>query len=592
MCGLFGIINKDKDTINIAELRMASAALQHRGPDADGIFIEKNIGLAHRRLSIFDLGAGGRQPFEAWNKVMVFNGAIYNFPEIKIQLLNYSYQFKTETDTEVLLAAYDYWGKDCVQRFNGQWAFAIYDQKTEEVFCSRDRFGIKPFYYTEIDGKFCFSSEIKAFINISGWKAKLNKTKAYEYLAHQMHDHTEETLFDGVFRLGNGQTLSFDLKTGRYAIATYYDLKSFSTQPITVEKAVERFSEKFVQSVQLRLRADVKVGAALSGGLDSSAIVLTIPEIKNNISLSTFSVVYDEAKISERKYVEAVLKHDCVEGHILQPSFAEYENNRKKVLWQQEEPYNGIGVEAQFAMFAAASALDVKVMLDGQGADEILAGYEKFYLGILKSKTGLLTKLSTVYQLIRLHQIPWKKSWNDLKNYFFKNKKKQYYPWIKIQPNSKKLFRRSKESSVLAMSKNLLSELGLNALLRYEDKNAMSFGIESRVPFLDHELVEFCLSLPADLKIRKGIRKWILRESRKEVLPEIIRNRYDKLGFATPEIAWLQGQKNRLLAVIEENEKLTEIIDFEEVKKVGDVKVIWRVYLLGAWMEMFSVGSE
>ena len=592
MCGLFGIINKDKDTINVAELQAASMALQHRGPDDDGIFTEKNIGLAHQRLSIFDPGEGGRQPFAGWNKVLVFNGAIYNFPEIKKQLLEYDYQFKTETDTEVLLAAYDHWGKDCVQHFNGQWAFAIYDRETEKVFCSRDRFGIKPFYYTEINGKFCFSSEIKAFIKISGWKAKLNKTKAYEYLVHQMHDHTCETLFDGVYRLGNGQTLSFDLKTGSYKIATYYDLKKIVTQPITVEKAVEKFSEKFIQSVQLRLRADVPVGAALSGGLDSSAIVLTIPEIKNDISLSTFSVVYDEAKISERKYVEAVLKNDFIKGHILQPSFEEYENNRKKVLWQQEEPYNGIGVEAQHSMFAVAREAGVKVMLDGQGADEILAGYEKFYLGILKSKTGLLKKISTGYQLVRLHQIPWKKSWEDAQNYFLKNKRKQIRPWLKLKPDPKALFQRSKENSVLAMSKNLIAELGLNALLRYEDKNAMSCGIESRVPFLDHELVEFCLSLPADLKIRKGIRKWILRESRKEVLPDIIRNRYDKLGFATPEIDWLQGQKSRLIGVIEGNERLTAIIDFAEIKKVEDLKVIWRVYLFGAWMEMFNIDTE
>jgi len=592
MCGLFGIINKDKDTINVAELQAASTALKHRGPDDDGIFIEKNIGLAHRRLSIFDLGVGGRQPFEGWNKVMVFNGAIYNFPELKIQLLKQDYQFKTETDTEVLLAAYDYWGKDCVQYFNGQWAFAIYDQKTQEVFCSRDRFGIKPFYYTEINGKFCFSSEIKAFTKISGWKAKLNQTRAYEYLAHQMHDHTRETLFAGVYRLGNGQTLRFDLKTGKYTMVTYYDLKKVETQPMTVETAVEKFSEKFVQSVRLRLRADVPVGAALSGGLDSSSIVLTIPKIKNNISLSTFSVVYDEANISERKYVEAVLEHEAVKGHIIQPSFLDYEKDRRNVLWQQEEPYNGIGVEAQYAMFAAVRKSGTKVMLDGQGADEILAGYEKFYLGILKSETGLLKKLNTLFRLVYLHQIPWKKSWNDLRNYFLTKKKKQHYPWLKLSPNPKELFRRSKENSVLAMSKNLISELGLNGLLRYEDKNAMSFGIESRVPFLDHELVEFCLSLPDNLKIRNGIRKWILRESRKEMLPGIIKNRYDKLGFATPEIGWLQAQRSRLVAVIEGNEKLGEIIDFKKIKKVEDVKIIWRVYLLGEWMELFNIDFE
>jgi len=592
MCGLFGIINKDKDTINVAELRAGSAALQHRGPDDEGVFVEKNIGLAHRRLSIFDLGEGGRQPFEGWNKILVFNGAIYNFPELKAQLREHGYQFQTDTDTEVLLAAYDHWGKNCVKFFNGQWAFAIYDQKAKEVFCSRDRFGIKPFYYTEINGQFCFSSEIKAFLKISGWQAKLNLAKTYEYLAHQMHDHTEETLFAGVFRLGSGQTLTFDLLTGAFKIDTFYDLKKITTQSISTDEAVKKFSQKFMHAVQLRLRADVRVGAALSGGLDSSAIVLSVPEIKKDMFLDTFSVVYDEARISERKYVEAVLKHNAINGHILQPSFTDYENNRKEILWQQEEPYNGMGVEAQYAMFAAVKKEGVKVMLDGQGADEILAGYEKFYLGILRSEKGLLGKINTLYALVRLHQIPWRKSWSDFKNYLLKNQKEQKYSWLKLNPDPSQLFQRSKEDSVLAMSKNLIAELGLNALLRYEDKNAMSFGIESRVPFLDHELVEFCLSLPADLKIRKGIRKWILRESRKEVLPEMIRNRYDKLGFATPEITWLQGQRGRLLEVIEENEKLIGIIDFEEITQVKDIKIIWRVYLLGEWMEMFEIDAK
>ena len=592
MCGLFGIINKDKDTINVAELQAASAALQHRGPDDEAIFAEKNIGLAHRRLSIFDLGTGGRQPFEGWNKVMVFNGAIYNFPELKIQLQRKKYQFSTETDTEVLLAAYDYWGKECVQYFNGQWAFSIYDREAEEVFCSRDRFGIKPFYYTEINGNFYFSSEIKAFQKISGWRARLNKTKAYEYLVHQMHDHTNETMFVGVCRLGNGQHLTYSLKTNSYEIATYYDLKKITTQQMTAEFAVKKFSEKFTHAVELRLRADVPVGAALSGGLDSSAIVLTIPGIKNDIALSAFSVVYDEAKISERKYVEAVLKNNAIKGHILQPSFKDYEESRKQILWQQEEPYNGIGVEAQYAMFGAARKAGIKVMLDGQGADEILAGYEKFYLGILKSDISLFNKITTSFNIIWLHQIPWKKSWHDFKNYLLKNKKAQDFSWLRLKPDREALFRRSKEDSVLAISKNLISELGLNALLRYEDKNAMSFGIESRVPFLDHELVEFCLSLPTDLKIRNGIRKWILRESRKEVLPEIIRNRYDKLGFATPEISWLEAQKDHLLETISEKEKLADIIDVKNLKNVRDIKVIWRIYLFGEWMEMFEVEIE
>lgn len=589
MCGLFGVLKKSKDKINPEEFRDAVDSLAHRGPDDVDCWIQESIALGHRRLAIFDTSVAGRQPFFGWNKVLVFNGAIYNFPELKKKLNGFGYIFKTETDTEVLLAAYDHWGEACVQYFNGQWGFAIYDLEKETLFCSRDRFGIKPFYYTWIDGDFYFSSEIKAFQKISGWKSRLNQTRAYEYLAHGMHDHTAETFFKGVFQLRGGHNLLFSKESKVEKIKSYYDVKKIDQSSVLENEAVDQFSTIFKEALRLRLRADVKVGAALSGGLDSSSIVLTIPEVRKVENFSTFSVVYKDKKISEEKYVKAVLDKAEVEAQILSPDYNYYKKSRKQILWHQEAPYNGIGVEAQYAMFEKVRGRGVSVMLDGQGADEILAGYEKFYWGWMQAnKLNPIKNIRLIYQVASIHDFSPQAVWSVAKSYFLSNKK-MHQDIIKISPEEDKCFRRKSEKSIRQMSENLLSGLGLSALLHYEDKNAMAFGIESRVPFLDHHLVEFCLSLPDDLKIKNGIRKWILRESRKKVLPKNLLTRYDKLGFATPENDWLKSERNHFIQTIKSNQKLETIIEKTILESIEDMKLLWRIYLLGEWMDLFEV---
>ncbi len=588
MCGIFGLVKTPKDSVFVDDLSDSLRNLAHRGSDNSGIYCHQNIGLGHQRLAIFDTSEQGKQPMTAWGATITFNGAIYNFPELRKELSDFGYTFSSQTDTEVILAAYHRWGKDCVKKFNGQWAFAIHDTRKNILFCSRDRFGIKPFYYTWIKGRFYFASEIKAFLAIKGWKAILNQTRAIEYLVHQMHDHCNETFFKGVLSLEKGHHLIIDLQNQGLRKEAYYDLDDLKPIKLSEPEALTQFKQLFERSIRLRLRTDVPLGSALSGGLDSSALVLSIPKIANLSPINTFSIVYDQPSISEKKYLDSVLAQGTFQASSLSPSLSSFQEQEAQILWHQEEPFNGFGVHAQHLLFKSASEKGIKVMLDGQGADEILGGYEKFYYSQLKSSIhNPLSFLKLLYQIHTKHHLNYtaiiKQFWK------YKSKNKSSLPnWINASYDLEQGFKRKTESSMLDISKNLIYGLGLGALLRYEDKNAMAFGIESRVPFLDHHLVEFCLGLPDDFKIRAGVRKWILRESIKDRLPKTIYQRYDKLGFATPQNLWLEQERSNYLQEIKIHfSKLDRIISPNY--KHLDTLTLWRINMLRKWIDKFNV---
>lgn len=589
MCGIFGLIKPPKDKVIVDELRDSLANLAHRGPDDTGYFCSQNIGLAHQRLAIFDPSAKGRQPMSYFGLTIVFNGAIYNFPEIRNTLLQQGYSFETKTDTEVILAAYRHWGKDCVKLFNGQWAFAIYDAAKKQLFCSRDRFGIKPFYFFIKNKHFYFSSEIKAFTAIPGWQARLNIPRAVEFLQHQMHDHTQETFFKDVFSLKKSHHLILNTYDLSFQTEAYYQLEKLEENYLSDQEAKTQFRSLLEDSIRLRLRSDVPLGTALSGGLDSSSIALSMQQLSPD-SIYTFSIVYPQKEISEKPFLDAVLNAGTFQAQQSSPSFEQLRNLEKDILWQQEEPFNGFGVHAQYALFQMAAHKGIKVMLDGQGADEILAGYEKFFWVLLtKSKHQPLNLLQQLIYIHRKHRLDFRQIWQKLAAY--RSKQKAIVPeWLRPKIDKDQLFRRSADHSLQATSRNLLFELGLGALLRYEDKNAMASGIESRVPFLDHRLVEFCLALPASLKIRKGVRKWILRESMKDLLPPLLYKRYDKLGFATPQEKWLAEHRNAYLKSLRNNfMPLEKLIEPDFPFHHLDTLTLWRMDLFRQWMERFQV---
>jgi len=588
MCGIFGILTKGDTRIQRKVLESAADLLAHRGPDMHDYYQEENLAFAHRRLSIFDTSEKAKQPLEAYGNIIVFNGAIYNYPELKEQLVAKGYTFKTSSDTELILAAYAEYGKDCVSQFNGQWAFAIYDKEKQIVFCSRDRFGIKPFYYIKNDNRFCFSSEIKAFSSLDNWQPRINSTRVFEFLEFAMHDHTKETMFEDVIQLGRAESMVIQLNDLSVEKKVFYSLTDKLEKEWKTEDAVRAVDTHLDTAINLRLRADVKSASALSGGLDSSIIALRIAEALDT-PYDTFSVVYPDEEFNEQNYVDEVLKNSLLKGHVLSPSFEQFLENLDTLIWHQDEPFNGISVYAQYCLFETAAKQGVRVMLDGQGADEIFAGYEKFYLPVFKKliKRNPI-KAAKLFNAAKKN-FPHINAKTNLINYLNSGKKKEQ-SCFHLEVDKTKLFKRAPEDSILAMSKNLLSGLGISALLRYEDRNAMAHGIESRVPYLDHNLVECALSLPDNMKINEGVSKWALRESSKELLPELIYKRKDKLGFATPEKKWLEEHfddiKTRIYAKEEQLEKMVNLnMLFEE----RDLKKIFRVFVFSRWLSVFNL---
>ena len=524
MCGITGIINRSGQPVDEQELLRARDLARHRGPDGAGHWLFKNVGLGHRRLSIIGLGGKGKQPMKFGHVVVVHNGEIYNYLELREELSKHGYTFQSDTDTEVLAAAYYHWGQDCVQRFTGMWAFAIYDKKKEVLFCSRDRFGVKPFYFTEIGSKFCFASEIKQFTAIKGWQARMNEPRCREWLHTGQYDRTVETLFDGVFQLQAGHNLTFDPGNNRFETNQYYDLREqINPRPgLSFENAKTRFRELFYDAVRLQLRSEVKIGLTLSGGLDSSSLAAAMAEqmAGNSNGLESFSACFHQKGFNEEPFVDAVVKKLELVPHKVTPCVDDLLDKWAAVTWHLEEPLPNLGDLTHYLVFEAARRRGVKVNLCGQGADEILAGYDAFYLafwkGLLRSRP-LKTFLEVIY-FVQQHPATVKK------RLLRQVKGKEVTPFQKVSPLTP-----LQNTSLLFIETSVLPYI-----LHSEDRLSMAHSIESRVPFLDHRLVEFCLSLPDDFKIKNGIRKRVMREAMRPGLPPAVYRRYDKIGFETP----------------------------------------------------------
>ncbi len=608
MCGITGIIQQNNQPVSQCELNKMNQLVAHRGPDDTGFFLYQTVGLAHRRLSILDLSKKGHQPMRVQDLILTFNGEIYNFLELKEILIKNGYIFQTETDTEVIINAYLHWGQDCVQHFNGMWAFALLDLKKQEVFCSRDRFGIKPFYYAQIQKKFCFGSEIKQFSAIDDWHAQINKTRAYEFLAYGWHDHTSETFFKNIFQLPQGCNLVYDLKNHTWTIKKYYDLavqiKAPHSPTLSEKEAISTFQKLFANAVKLRLRADVKTGAALSGGLDSSSIVGTVAEqASDNLSrIETVSACFEDKRFDESEYVDAVSKTTKVLTHKVFPTANRLWETLKLVTRHQDEPIASASVFAQYLVFEKAAKEGIKVMLDGQGADEILAGYDKFYAPFFKTllpKNPLLAG-KEFYHYLRLHST----GFLDILKAIIPsvNTEIQTYFNPDFIPKSNEIFKRSTENSAQECSQNLLSEIGLPVLLHYEDRNSMAHSVESRVPFLDYRLVEFCLNLPDNLKIKNGKRKYILRESMRPVLPNKVYERYDKMGFVTPQVVWMEAHSEWILEkIVAAVDRENSVFDFKLIdhaksifkqKKRANYNFLWRIMAFEIWMDIFEIRAS
>jgi len=624
MCGIAGIISLKGTQVLSDELKRMTDIISHRGPDGDGQWISQSgmVGFSHRRLSIIDLSEAGSQPMSYLiNKYTItYNGEIYNYLELKDQLVNLGYTFTSKTDTEVILAAYDYWGHDCTNHFNGMWAFAIYDKPAQIVFCSRDRFGVKPFYYFKTTQYFTFGSEIKQFTVLNNWSATLNTAKAIDFLIFSTFDHTSETLFKNVYQLRGGQSLIFDLNNKGFEIKQWYNLnEQVKLKNIDFEQAKTELKDLFENAVKLRLRSDVKVGSCLSGGIDSSAIVCIMNNLLNKEDKKGIQEVvsscFKEKKYDEQEFIDEVVTNTGVKANKIYPNFENLFNQLQHIIWHQDEPFGSTSIFAQWNVFEEAKNKGLKVMLDGQGADESLAGYPYF---------------QDVYNVSLLRNLKLKKLASELKSSaILQNGKRNNNEFIKLALKSyiphdltANLRRRSSSHELKYVKKSFKRELNLYEpnvtigikshsldlinishlpmLLHYEDRDSMAHSIESRVPFLDYRLMEFILSLPDEFKIKDGISKFIFREAMTGILPDKIKNRYDKMGFVTPEQLWIIKNKNQFREYLQNAvsffkpilhaDTLLSDFDLAIAKKTFSFgSIYWRIIALHQWVIKFNV---
>ena len=582
MCGINGITFRDEKII-----KLMNNTLKHRGPDALEYKLFPELSLGHARLSIIDLTTAGNQPMTKLGYTIVFNGEIYNYLELKEELITKGYKFTTKTDTEVILAAYDLWGKNCLNKFNGMWAFAIYNDKEKELFLSRDRFGVKPLYYSINNKNLAFSSEIKPLLKI-GISRKPNEKIIASYLQCGLIDYNDETFFKNIYTLEPGHYAIWNFTNKKLTIKQYYELKNNKIE-ISETKATNEIKEILENSIKLRFRSDVEVGCCLSGGLDSSTIVGVSDKLFHNSKLKTFSAVFPGSKINEERYIDLVTKEKKVKNFKTKPKNTDLLKDIDDLVYCQEEPFGSTSIYAQYRVMKLVKETGVKVLLDGQGADELFIGYHSYFNSyiqqLLKDKKYAEIVTSTLfwkYLLFYLKSNP-RKIFNKIIKY---KKSKIYnldYPKIEIP-------KYIDNYALLAMKTSLRS------LLKWEDKDSMRFSIESRVPFLDYRLVEFAFSLPYSYKIKNFQTKYIFRKAINEYIPKEIIERKDKIGFATPENDWFKSKEftDFVEKIIESKSfKDRKYWNYIEVRKMVDQKNkdyygnIWKIINTELWLRTF-----
>jgi asparagine synthase (glutamine-hydrolysing) len=566
MCGIAGILSPDPVNISRERLQKMTDAIAHRGPDGEGAWISASglIGLGHRRLSIIDLSPVAAQPMHYRDRyTIIHNGEIYNYLELRDLLQSKHYTFSSRSDTEVILAAYDHYGPDCLQYFDGMFAFAIWDEQKKELFLARDRFGEKPLFFYRDASQFLFASEMKA-LWAAGIKKEINNKMIFNFITigyTQNPANGFETFFNGISKVPARSWLLYNAVTREQQVSQYWDIEIGKTHSPQEENAISQFNGLLSASVNKRLRSDVPIGTSLSGGLDSSSIIAIILGQREGIrregaqKLQTFSAVFPGFEKDESSFIKLVTDSFPIDNYQTRPGPDELIHDFEKLVRHQEEPFLSSSIYAQFKVFELARRHQVKVLLDGQGADELLAGYHKYYHWYWQElyrndKKAFALELEAAKESGVFDRWTWRNKLaanlpvytgiflkkkrtaqqrrnKDLSKDFIDNFGVSYYDI----PHFDKL------SGILYYNTFMN---GMEELLRYADRNSMAHGVEVRLPFLNHELVEFLFSLPSHFKIREGWTKWLLRITMEDVLPKEIAWRKDKTGFEPPQQLWMQ----------------------------------------------------
>ncbi len=563
MCGIAGIIQTNLSGYNKDHLKKMTHALAHRGPDGEGFWQDEhsNVLLGHRRLSIIDLSEAGDQPMHYLNRyTIIHNGEIYNYIELRETLQKKGYSFHSQTDTEVIAAAYDCWQELCVDYFDGMFAFAIWDEKEKELFAARDRFGEKPFFYYYDNNNLLFASEMKA-LWAAGIERKPNQKMLFNFITIGYTDNPSEpgeTFFESINKLPPATTLKYSFNTRQLSLEKYWDIDPESMdKKITDDEAIEKFTALFTSSVKRRLRSDVTIGTSLSGGLDSSSVIAMLDELQSlDYKPKAFTAVFPNFDKDESAFSKQAAAAFHLEQFMVDVKGEDLVSDWEKLCYHQEEPFGSASIFAQYKVYQLAKEQGVKVLLDGQGADETLAGYHKYYKWYWQ-------ELFRNRKLYRSKELKAAAAIGIGEKFDYKNMIAAYFPAfasvvmerqyllkaIRQEDLAKDFVRlHSKEAYYTPPEYFDLNGVlyfntcihGLEELLRYADRNSMAHSREVRLPFLSHELIAFIFSLPSHFKIREGWTKWLLRKSMDNKLPAAITWRKDKVGFEPPQKNWMQ----------------------------------------------------
>lgn len=614
MCGIAGGFWQVPPAPLRQRVEGALSAMRLRGPDHQGYdshaVRQGTVVLGHTRLSIIDLSSAAQQPMYSADQRfgLVFNGEIYNYLELRAELEKLGVVFYTRSDTEVLLAAWMQWGQAALIRLKGMFAFAVFDRQKNTLTLTRDAFGIKPLFYAREADAFLFASDLPALRALKGERAQLNWQRAYDYLVHGEYDFGEESFISGILNLGAGHLLTIDLENFNVSKPVAWWRPSITPQTsLSFSAASDMLREKFLENVRLHLRSDVSIGAALSGGVDSSAIVCAMRYLEPEATIHTFSYIAQDSQVSEEAWVDKVNSHARAVSHKTVVSAAELASDIADLIATQGEPFGSTSIYAQYRVFKLAKEQGITVTLEGQGADEMMGGYNGYPGQRIRSliEQGQYTqawyflkqwatwpgrsRLEGLKRVVGEYSEGWLH--NTLRNM---NGMSNTPEWIRGDslreagvvlalpelPSSYHMHGR-RMMSALASS---LSQHGLLGLLRHGDRNSMRFSVESRVPFLTTDLTDFMLSLPEDYLVSpEGETKRLLRSALRGIVPDEVLNRRDKIGFATPEKQWLLGMADTIRLWLKEDVRLpfldqTKVREHFEQILEGRRPFTWQVW--------------
>ncbi|MBA4287960.1 MAG: asparagine synthase (glutamine-hydrolyzing) [Pseudomonas sp.] len=613
MCGIAGGWWKEAGHLD-ARLSGALEKIRYRGPDDRGYELypmgDSVVALGHTRLSILDLSSAGHQPMLSADKrfSIVFNGEIYNYRELRTELQGLGHRFVSDSDTEVLLAAWIQWGQACLVRLIGMFAFVVLDRQAGTLTCVRDAFGIKPFFYAAKGGEFYFASEMPALKELLPGKPTLDWQRAYDYLVHGDYDSGTGTFFEGIHHLLPGHLFIVDLQSGRVAEPERWWAPSIVERTdLSFASATEMVREQFLQNIRLHLRSDVALGAALSGGIDSSAVVCAMRHVEPDLPIHTFSYIAAGSDMSEEVWVDRINAHVGAVPHKISVGSDELVRDLDSMILAQGEPFGSTSIYAQYRVFQLARESGVTVTLDGQGADEMLAGYNGYpghRLRSLVEKGRFAEALSFLNEWAKW---PGRDRIGGAKRLAAEMTEGWLYAllrkingsdalpgWINGEPLVERGVishfprQRSPQSEagrrVVAELALSLTRRGLPALLRHGDRNSMRFSVESRVPFLTLDMVNLLLSLPESYLISsKGETKHVFRAAMRGIVPDDVLDRRDKIGFATPEQAWLISMADTVRGWLREDLQLpffnqAQVLREFELIIAGKKPFSWQVW--------------